>query len=451
MRRGTSSTSSPTTRPTPRITGSPTASGGGDPELPKGKAAAALARFVSLHPTNLAQKAEIVVEHFCAHTRHKIGGQGKAMVVTRSRLHAVRYHQAITKYLKANGYDTGPGALRALVAFSGTVIDPDVPATEYREPLLNGFGEKELPKKFASEEYQVLVVAEKYQMGLDQPLLHTMYGDKKLDGVKAVQTLSRLNRTHPGKDDTFVLDFANSSDQIVDVLKPYFTQTTGSPTDPNILYNLKGRIDAHAVLVPAEVGAGAAAILTSGPTGTTGSAKLNAAIDPAVTRFSQLDEEDQDEFRDTLEGFTRAYAFLGQIVQFPVESKSSWSGSITRKYLLTKLPNPESGGAVNLAGAVVLPHLRTDMIADAANLGLTEGSTDPLVGHTGEGRGKQVEEPKSPLSQLIDALNERFGMNLDDADRIWFEQQEEHLHADAEVASSRSTTTSSSSGCSSHR
>jgi type I restriction enzyme R subunit len=417
---------------------------GDDPELPKGKAASALTRFVSLHPTNLSQKAEIIVEHFRTHTRAKVGGRAKAMVVTRSRLHAVKYHQAISGYLKAKGYDTGPDALRALVAFSGTVVDPDAPSVEYREGLLNGFGEKQLPSKFGytavddpnagtpkadqDVEYQVLVVAEKYQTGFDQPLLHTMYVDKKLAGVKAVQTLSRLNRTYPGKIDTFVLDFANSADEITAAFEPYYSQTVAAPTDPNLLYNLKGRIDAHPVLVADELDAGVSAILSGA---NAASAKLNAAIDPAVERYLNLDEEEQVEFKDALTAFTRAYSFLGQIVPFsdPELEKLYYYG----KYLLTKLPTADSGGAVNLAGAVVLTHLRTDMVADAQNLSLTEGSVDPLSGHVGEGRGKQVEMPKAALSTLISALNERFGMSLGDADRIWFEQQEEHLQADDDV------------------
>jgi type I restriction enzyme R subunit len=133
------------------------------------------------------------------------------MVVPCSRLHAVRYRQAITEYFKEKGYDQGDNPLRSLVAFSGTVIDRDGPNVTYRESLLNGFGEKELPKRFDTDDYQVLVVAEKYQTGYDQPLLHTMNVDKKLADVKAVQTLSRLNRIASGKEDTFVLDFVNDA------------------------------------------------------------------------------------------------------------------------------------------------------------------------------------------------------------------------------------------------
>jgi type I restriction enzyme R subunit len=164
-----------------------------DRDVPKSKAAAALARYVSLHPTNLAQKAEIIVEHFRQKTAGRIGGRAKVMVVTRSRLHAVRYKIAIDDYLRRKGYDRGPNRIAALVAFSDKITDPDTQAT-YTEALMNGFGEAQLPKRFASDEYQVLVVAEKYQTGFDQPLLHTMYVDKKLAGVPAQPHASRQDR-----------------------------------------------------------------------------------------------------------------------------------------------------------------------------------------------------------------------------------------------------------------
>jgi type I restriction enzyme R subunit len=399
-----------------------------DPELPKGKAASQLARFVSLHPTNLAQKAEVIVEHFRAHTRTRIGGRAKAMVVTRSRLHAVRYYQAIGAYIREKGYDTGPDALRALVAFSGTVADPDNPTVEYLEALLNGFGEKELPAKFATGEYQVLVVAERYQTGFDQPLLHTMYVDKKLAGVRAVQTLSRLNRTHPGKADTFVLDFANSAEEIIEAFEPYYTLTTATPTDPNILYNLSGRLRAVGILDAGEVDAGVTAILRRDKGS---SAALNAAIDPAVERFSAREEADQAEFRDALNGFVRAYAFLGQVVPFsdPELEKLFYYG----KFLLAKLPRLDAGATVDLSGAVVLTHLRTDIVAANQTLSLGEEPVEPLAGHTGEGRGGQPEVPMSLLSALIQALNDRFGANLGEADRIFFDQQAEHMYGDDEV------------------
>jgi type I restriction enzyme R subunit len=198
-----------------------------DPQVDKKKAARALARFLSLHPHNIAQKAEVMVEHFYHFTRHKIGGRAKAMVVTPSRLHAVRYKQEFDKYIAKKGY-TG---IKTLVAFSGTVADPDLPGLEYTEVSMNeGIKEKELPEKFASDEYHVLIVAEKYQTGFDQPFLHTMYVDKRLAGIQAVQTLSRLNRIHPAKEDTFVLDFVNDPEEILSSISSMTPKRSGSPS-----------------------------------------------------------------------------------------------------------------------------------------------------------------------------------------------------------------------------
>ena len=188
-----------------------------NPEVDKSKAKRAIARYASLHPHNLAQKAEVMIEHFRAHTRFKIGGKGKAMVVTRSRLHAVRYKRAFEEVIAAKGYSD----LGVLVAFSGKVNDD---GDEVTEVGMNGFPEKELPDRFDTDENHVLIVAEKYQTGFDQPLLHTMFVDKKLKDLKAVQTLSRLNRTCPGKDDTFVLDFENKAEDIREAFKPYYEQ-----------------------------------------------------------------------------------------------------------------------------------------------------------------------------------------------------------------------------------
>jgi type I restriction enzyme R subunit len=401
---------------------------GEDPQLPKGKAASALARWVSLHPTNIKQRAEVIVEHFRHHTATRIGGQAKAMVVTASRLHAVRYWQKINEVIAEKGYDTGEHPVRALVAFSGTVTDPDNATVEYREGMLNGFGEAELPERFAGDEFNVLVVAEKYQTGFDQPLLHTMYVAKKLAEVKAVQTLSRLNRTHPGKDDTFVLDFVNDAEDIREAFRPYFTETTAAPTDPNLLYNLQRRILGAGIIDPAEMAAGVEAILRGGAAG---SATLNAAIDPAVERWHTLDDDAaREDVRTALRDYTRASAFLAQIVPFAdTELEALYYYG---KFLLTRLPRPGDGGGVDVDGAVVLTHLRTNLIAEHADLSLTDGGDEPLTG-PGEGRGRQHEQPTEPLSALIAALNERFGMDLTDADRIWFEQQEAHLRADDDV------------------
>ncbi|MCD6273477.1 MAG: type I restriction endonuclease subunit R, partial [Deltaproteobacteria bacterium] len=210
-----------------------------DPEINKKKAAQAIGRFVSLHPHNLAQKTEIIIEHFKQVVSTKIGGRAKAMLVTGSRLHAKRYFEEFNRYIKDKGYEK---AIKILVAFSGKVIDDNFP-DGVAEPQLTGFREKELPTVFNQDEYKILIVADKYQTGFDQPLLHTLYVDKPLSGVRAVQTLSRLNRTAPGKEDTFILDFVNDRETILESFQPYYEITTVSEEpEPNHLYDLKAKL-----------------------------------------------------------------------------------------------------------------------------------------------------------------------------------------------------------------
>jgi type I restriction enzyme R subunit len=397
-----------------------------DVEVPKGKAASLLARYVSLHPTNLSQKAEIIVEHFRAHTAKKIDGRAKAMVVTASRLHAVRYYEAISKYIAARGYDKGDSPVKALVAFSGTVVDPDVPTMEYTESKMNQFPERELPERF-EDEYQVLVVAEKYQTGFDQPLLHTMYVDKKLDGVKAVQTLSRLNRSAQGKEDTFVLDFVNDAADIQKAFAPFYNETVASPTDANILYTLQRRImDAHLV-DPADIDRAVEAILIAGEKG---NAQLSAATDPAYDLWTALEDEDEKEqFRTAVRDFVRSYSFLAQIVPFhdtDLEKLYYYC-----KFLATRLTKPV--GTVDIDGAVVLTHLRTELIAEGEDVSLGKGDGATAITGPGTGAGKQTKPPEDQLSAIIEQLNEKFGASLTDVDKIFITQIAARLAAEPDA------------------
>lgn len=402
--------------------------GSEDPSVPVGKASAALARYVSLHPTNLAQKAEIIVEHFRQKAQSKIGGKAKAMVVTRSRLHAVRYKQAIDAYIKARGYDTGPVPLRSLVAFSGSLTDPDAPAVTYTEAMMNGFGEAQLPKRFAGDDFQVLVVAEKYQTGFDQPLLHTMYVDKKLAGVKAVQTLSRLNRTHPEKDDTFVLDFANTAEDIQDAFRPFFEQSAAAPTDPNMLYALQHTIMNALIIDPGEQAVAVAALLS----GEFKNQKaVYAALDPAVRRYEGLEEDDQVEFFTALQSYVRAYAFLAQVM--PWSERDLEELYLYGKALLQVLPRKGTDPLPQLSDTVLLTHLRNEVIAAEEVLSLEKGTDKPGKAFTGDGQGKQVDPPTDLLSAIIGKINDQFGMNLNEADRIWFEQQKQTVKENDEA------------------
>lgn len=395
-----------------------------DPELNKKKATKAIGRFASLHPVSLAQKTEVMVEHFRQVTMKKIGGKAKAMVVTSSRKHALRYYLEFKDYIKEKGYDQEPNKIRALVAFSGSLID-DLYPEGVTESQLNGFGEKELPDKFSTPEYQILLVADKYQTGFDQPLLHTMYVDKKLSGVKAVQTLSRLNRTHAGKEDTFILDFANDRETIIESFQPYYELTTMTETtDPNHLYDLKGKLDAANVYFQSEVDGFARVFYRPGNTSLKDQGKLYGFIDPAVDRYKDIDkEETQDEFKGSLTSFVRMYSFLSQIMPFQdVELEKLYSYG---RFLLSKLPKTDYTERLKLDNEVALEYYRLQKIAEGDLVLQVQGEhgLDP----TTEAGIKRQKEEKDRLSNIINLLNDKFGTDFTDADKLYFEQLEQAL------------------------
>jgi type I restriction enzyme R subunit len=392
-----------------------------DPELNKKKAAIAIGRFVSLHPHNIAQKTEIIVEHFRQVVQAKIGGKAKAMVVTGSRLHAVRYYFAFKNYIKDKGYTD----IRPLVAFSGKVIDEGYPQG-VTEVELNKFGERELPEKFATDEYQVLLVADKYQTGFDQPLLHTMYVDKKLNGVKAVQTLSRLNRTCPGKEDTFVLDFANDRETILNSFQPYFELTKiEENTDPNLLYDLKGKLDARQVYWQSEID-NLAQVFFNPKYKESDQGKLNAFVDPGVDRYKGLEDEAQDEFKKHLTQWLRLYAFLTQIIPFQDAELEKFNAY--GRLLQTKLPRQELSERLKLNDEVAMQYYRLQKVAEGAIVLEAQGEYG-LQGSTETGMQREKEE-KAKLSEIITVLNDRFGTDFTTADRLFFDQLEQELIAD---------------------
>jgi type I restriction enzyme R subunit len=399
-----------------------------DPQVDKRKAARALARFMSLHPHNIAQKTEVMVEHFRHFTMHKIGGKAKAMVVTSSRLHAVKYKQAFDKYIALKGY-TG---IKTLVAFSGTVIDPDAPGVEYTEVGMNkGIREKELPERFGTEEYQVLLVAEKYQTGFDQPLLHTMYVDKRLAGIQAVQTLSRLNRTHPGKEDTFVLDFVNEPEEILKAFQPYYEQTLiGERAEPQQLYELQAKLDGHQVYYKAEVEEFCKVFYKPKPNQTTADhARMNACIDPAVGRYKDLDEDVREEFRKTLVAYRNLYSFMSQVIPFQDTDLEKLYSYI--RFLLTKLPRGDRGPIYNFDDDVALKFYRLQKIGEGSIVmepGARYEVSGPTSVGTGVARGDEIE-----LSKLIDLLNERFGTEFKPGDQLFFESIREDAVADSSL------------------
>jgi type I restriction enzyme R subunit len=390
-----------------------------DPNVERRKAAKALARFLRLHPHNIAQKTEIMVEHFNTMTRHKIGGRVKAMVVTGSRLEAVRYKEAFDRYIREKGYP-----IKTLVAFSGTVIDDKIPAKTYTEEGMNqGIREKALPEKFATSEYQVLLVAEKYQTGFDQPLLHTLYVDKRLAGIQAVQTLSRLNRIHPLKEDTFILDFVNDPQEIQEAFQQFYEGTViGEPVDPARLYELKAELDASGIYLPVEVERFCEVFFKSkARQSASDHQQMNVALDPAVNRFRALKTEHYEEaewWRGKLQAFRNLYTFLSQII--PYQDSDLEKLYTFLRHLASKLPRRASGSTYPFDDEVRLEYYRLQKISEGS-ISLETGYAKPLDGPREVGTGV-VREDHVPLSTLIDLINERFGTDFNAADQLFFDQ-----------------------------
>jgi type I restriction enzyme R subunit len=350
------------------------------------------------------------------------------MVTTSSRLHAVRYKQAFDKYIAENGYQ----GIKTLVAFSGTVVDPDAPGVEYTEVGMNGgIKEKELPERFGSDQYQVLLVAEKYQTGFDQPLLHTMYVDKRLSGIQAVQTLSRLNRINPGKEDTFVLDFVNEPEEILAAFQPYYEQTlVGERADPKQLYELQAKLEAQQVFYKAEVAEFCKVFYKpKRHQATSDHAQMNACIDPAVNRYRNLEEEAREEFRKTLVAYRNLYAFLSQVIPFQDSDLEKLYSYI--RFLLTKLPRGDRGPVYNFDDEVALKFYRLQKISEGS-IDLEPGKQEPVSGPTAVGtgivRGVEIE-----LSKLIDIFNERFGTEFKPGDQLFFDSIREDAIVDTNL------------------
>ena len=405
-----------------------------DPNLPKKKATHALGKFLSLHPHNIEQRTEVIVEHFRSKVRRQLGGRAKAMVVTQSRLHAVRYMEAFERYLAEHGYTD----IRPLVAFSGTVRDPDT-GLEYTEPGMNTdcvsgkpVGEKQLPERFASPDYQVLLVANKYQTGFDQPLLCAMYVDKRLDGVQAVQTLSRLNRKIPGKEAPFVLDFVNEAEDIYQAFKPYYDATSlQEGSDPQQLETLKHALDAAQVYHWSEVEA-FARIFYKPPAKQTAQdhAQMQFHLQPAADRFQAMDDEtERGEFREKLSGYVRIYAFLSQIIPYGDEALEMLYSY--GRFVLPHLLLDRDTERVKLGDEVSLQYYRLQQIF-AGEITLREGEPEGVKSPTDVGTGKAKEE-RVPLSEIIQVLNERFGTNFTDEDRFFFEQIREKATGSEQV------------------
>lgn len=383
-------------------------------EVPRGQASGALARFARFHPYLKEQKATVVLDHYERVVRRHIGGEAKAMVVTASREEAVQWKRALDREIAKRRSPT-----RTLVAFSGEVEimhpDADNVGETYTEPRLNTVGERpipesKLPAEFDKPAYGILVVAEKYQTGFDQPKLVAMYVDKKLSGVNTVQTLSRLNRTHPLKTDVYVLDFVNDADDVRCDFEPFFGRTESVPTDPNVLFDAQQQILEASVIRQDEVDAFAAAWFVAGePDHAVLSGKTQGAFD----RASALEDEGLDAFRDDLDRFVRYYAFLAQVV--PYLTAHSEKLYAYARFLALRLRERKVGGGVSVD--VSLTHYRlTETGTTSITLG--QDGVEPGTAFGGDGTGRHADIPMSLLGELVELFNDRFGESLTDADAI---------------------------------
>ena len=413
-----------------------------DPKLPRKKAARALAKFASLHPHNVEQKTEVIVEHFRRAVMHRLGGRAKAMVVTPSRLHAVRYKLSFERYLAENGYTD----VRPLVAFSGTVRDPDT-GIEYTEPGMNAdvvtgrpIGEGALPDRFDSPDYQVLLVANKYQTGFDQPLLCAMYVDKRLDGVQAVQTLSRLNRTVPGKEAPFVLDFVNDAEDVRRAFKPYYDKTEmAEASRPERLEALKHALDLTRIYHWSEVEAFTRIFYKpSERQGAADHAHMQRHLQPAVDRFAGIEEDDEREkFREKLSGYVRTYAYLSQILPY-TDHEQEMLYSFGR-FLLPHLPIDRDDAMAGMRDEVALQYYRLERV-HTGSIDIAEGAPQYVRTPTETGTRKAQDE-RAPLSEIIEILNERFGTRFTEEDRLFFDQiKERACNSDAVVRTALANT-----------
>ena len=400
-----------------------------DPDVPRRKAAKALTRYLDLHPVNIEQVVSVIVEHFRLYVMNELGGRAKAMVVTGSRLAAVKYKLAFDRYVAERGYTS----IRSLVAFSGTVEDPDDPGSSYTEVAMNdGLPETGLPEAFERDDYRVLLVAEKYQTGFDQPLLQTMYVVKRLAGVQAVQTLSRLNRVAPGKSRIFVLDFANGEDDIYKAFKPYYETTpVGANADPHRLSELQHRLVEWAIFTPADVKAFVEVWHRArGAHSVRDHRAMNAVLDAVVQRFQDREEDQREAFRGQLKAYRSLYAFLSQIIPYQ-DSELERLYAFVRN-LLSKLPPPGDGRAFVLDDEVALRFFRLQRMTEDA-IGLSEGAPDPLKGPTDVGTAR-VKDEEVTLSSLIERLNERFGTDFTEADQLFFDQIRASAENDDNIA-----------------
>lgn len=389
-----------------------------NPEVPASKAMKLIRRYTELHPYNIAQKAAIIVETFREVTSKAIGGKGKMMVVTSSRLAAVRYYHEVRHYIEQQGYDN----LLIMIAFSGTVIDPDVPGSEYTESNMNqdldGNRVTEgQTKAVFHDQGDVLIVAEKYQTGFDEPLLHTMIIDKKLRDVKAVQTISRLNRIYPGKIDTYVLDFVNKAEDIQKAFQAFYTETSlESEINVDLIYAAQKKLREFKVYTDEDIEVVTSIYLDSANSKNNSSlqGKVTNALLPIADRYNNdLDQQQRYEFRRQVRSFVKWYNYITQIVR--MFDKELHKEYIFCSYLVHLLPSDEND-IWDLGNKVILEYYKLEETF-AGSISLEKDVAGQYEAATMK-KGSAQQEKKSQLDEVIEKFNEHYAGEITDGDRI---------------------------------
>ena len=384
-------------------------------------------KYQELHPYNISQKAQIIVETFLGTTCHKINGRGKMMVITSSRLAAVRYYHEVKRYIQEKKYTN----VDVLVAFSGAVNDG---GEEYTEPRLNvrrdgsHISESQTKAEF-HDNFNVLIVAEKYQTGFDEPLLHTMIVDKKLKSVKAVQTLSRLNRTCAGKHDTFVLDFVNKKEDILEAFQPFYQETyLQQEVNADLIYQTQKELRGAGIYSDDDIEAFSKVYFSSDKQDKKAMGRMTSALLPVANRYNKKTVNERYQFRRQLRSLIKWYGYISQIIR--MFDKDLHKEYVFCSYLINLLP-PEPVDMVDLEGKLKLEYYKLQKTFEGAiELDEQKGVYEPA-----KKKGAMGLDPKEPLDEIIDKINEKFKGAFTDGDRVLLTALRDKLMGDKKLAS----------------
>ncbi len=390
-----------------------------DKELPEIRVKKMLVKYVDIHPHTISEKTKIILEHFIDHSSKRMGGKSRAMLVTRSRLHCVKYKLEFDKQIKELKLPFG-----CLVGFSGTVHDKDS-HMKYTEPSLNGFPERLTQGNFKYPKHRILIACNKFQTGFDEPLLHTMYVDKRLQGLQCVQTLSRLNRAMEGKTDTFVLDFVNKPETIQDSFQPYYQGTMlEGETDPNKLYSIEQEIKKYNLFGDETVNEFVDKFYDK----KVPDEELQPILDYVVQDWMKLTEDEREMFRHHIQSFIRLYGYVSQIISFK-EAKLE-KLYIFLRFLNRKLPKGQRDKLADVFSYVNLEYFR---IEEKLTSKIELGGKGVLHEPPSSTNYNLPDDSKDLLSNIIKVLNESYGSDLTDDDKLSLEKIQKRLAEDEEL------------------